>query len=184
MEQFRLLIAFVLSILLQWTIRSVAEPLAYIDFPLIVVIYATLQGNTIRALLLATIAGISIDALSAGLLGASGFSKTLAVYLASEIVRRVYMENVILRVLMLAGVCLVNSAVYYGVHRLLGQPITENFLSFILYSTLATSFAGIFAFIILDTVILEGLSGMKKYEFFSVRRQPRRRGSIRLGRRL
>jgi rod shape-determining protein MreD len=184
MEQFRLLIVFILSILLQWTIHSVAEPLAYIDFPLIVVVYATLQGNTIRALLLATIAGISIDALSGGLLGANGFAKTLVVYLASEVARRVYTENLLFRVLLLAGLSFIHGLVYYAIHRLLGQPMVDNFFSLISYSMLATSITGIFAFIILDSLVFEGLSRIKKYEFFSVRRQPRRRNPIRLGKRL
>ncbi|MFN3330459.1 MAG: rod shape-determining protein MreD, partial [Pyrinomonadaceae bacterium] len=139
MEQVRLFIALTLSILLQWAVRSIAEPLAYIDFPLIVVVYAALQGNTIRALFLATIAGISIDALSGGLLGANGFSKTLVVYLASEIARRVYMENLLLRVLLLASLSLIHGFVYYGVHRLLGQTMTDDFLSLIFYYTLATT---------------------------------------------
>ena len=40
--------------LLQWTLRNVAEPFAYIDFPLIIVVYAALQRNSIRAIFFGT----------------------------------------------------------------------------------------------------------------------------------
>ena len=77
MESVKITIALIIAILLQWTLRNVAEPFAYIDFPLIIVVYAALQRNSIKAILFGTIAGIAVDALSGGLLGANGFSKTL-----------------------------------------------------------------------------------------------------------
>ena len=77
MEGVRLTICLIIAILLQWTLRNVAEPLAYVDFPLIIVVYAALQRNSIRAILFGTISGIAVDALSGGLLGANGFSKTI-----------------------------------------------------------------------------------------------------------
>ena len=61
MEQVKLTIALVIAILLQWSLRNVAEPLTYIDFPLIVVVYAALQINSIRALLFGTFAGLAVD---------------------------------------------------------------------------------------------------------------------------
>jgi rod shape-determining protein MreD len=54
---------------------------------LIIVVYAALQRNAIRAIIFGTIAGIAVDALSGGLLGANGFSKTLVAYVVSEIAR-------------------------------------------------------------------------------------------------
>src|SRR6476659_7469024 len=102
MEGVRLTIALIIAILLQWTLRNVAEPFAYIDFPLIIVVYAALQRNSIRALLFGTIAGVAVDALSGGLLGANGFSKTLIAYAVSEMARRVYMDNLLLRIPVIA----------------------------------------------------------------------------------
>src|SRR4051812_6239811 len=98
MEGIRLTIALIIAILLQWTLRNVWEPLAFVDFPLIIVVYAALQRNTMRALIFGTVSGVAVDALSGGLLGASGFSKTLVAYVVSEIARRVYLDNLILRI--------------------------------------------------------------------------------------
>src|SRR5437762_647918 len=114
MEGVRLTVCLIIAILLQWTLRNVAEPLAYIDFPLIIIVYAALQRNSIRAILFGTISGIAVDALSGGLLGSNGFSKTIIAYIVSEIARRVYMDNLILRIPVIAGACLLNDLIYYG----------------------------------------------------------------------
>src|ERR1043165_4513211 len=125
MEQVKLTAALIIAVLLQWTLRSVAEPLAYIDFPLIIVVYAALQRNSLRAILFGTFSGLAVDALSGGLLGGNGFSKTLVAYIVSEIARRVYMDNLLLRIPVIAGACLLDDFVYYGMHRLLGQLPTS-----------------------------------------------------------
>src|SRR6185369_15953216 len=108
MEQIKLTAALIIAILLQWTLRNVAEPFAYIDFPLIIVVYAALQRNSLNAIFFGTFAGIAVDALSGGLLRANGFSKTLIAYIVSELARRVYMDNLLLRIPVIAGACLLN----------------------------------------------------------------------------
>src|SRR6266852_9383017 len=126
MEGVKLTIALIIAILLQWTLRNVAEPFAYIDFPLIIVVYAALQRNSIRAILFGTISGLAVDALSGGLLGANGFTKTLIAYIVSEIARRVYLDNLLLRIPVIAGACLVNELVYYGMHKVFGrEPVAD-----------------------------------------------------------
>ena len=121
MEQVKLTAALIIAVMLQWTLRNVADPFAFIDFPLIIVVYAALQRNSLRAILFGTFSGLAVDALSGGLLGANGFSKTLIAYIVSELARRVYMDNLLLRIPVIAGACFVDDAVYYGLHRLLGQ---------------------------------------------------------------
>src|SRR5687767_15851975 len=119
MEQVKIIIALIVAVLLQWTLRNIAEPLAYVDFPLIIVVYAALQRDAVKALLFGTIAGIAVDALSGGLLGANGLSKTLIAYVVSEITRRVYIDNLLLRIPVIAGACVIDDLIYYGMHRLL-----------------------------------------------------------------
>ncbi len=55
MEQVKITVALIIAVLLQWTLRNVAEPLAFLDLPLIIVVYAALQRNAIRAILFGTI---------------------------------------------------------------------------------------------------------------------------------
>jgi rod shape-determining protein MreD len=182
MEQVKVTVALVIAILLQWTLRNVAEPLAYIDLPLIVVVYAALQRNSIRALLFGTIAGLSIDALSGGLLGANGFSKTLIAYIVSEVARRVYLDNLLLRIPVIAGACLLDDFIYYGMHRLLGQQPNAPLVETMAYTLIGTTIVGTITFFILEGFFSEN-SKTQRREFFASRRQTRRRNPIRLGRR-
>ncbi len=180
MEGVKLTIALIIAIVLQWTLRNVAEPLAYIDLPLIIVVYAALQRNTIRALIFGTVAGIAVDALSGGLLGASGFSKTLVAYGVSEIARRVYLDNILLRIPIIAGACLLDDAVYYGLHRLFGQPPAGDVLVTGAYSLIGTTIVGTLIYLMLQSMSGERGSRRKRRDVFAPRRQTRRRNPIRL----
>ncbi len=179
MEQVKVLVALIIAILLQWTLRNVAEPLAYINFPLIIVVYAALQRNSIRAILFGTVSGIAVDALSGGLLGANGFSQTIIAYIVSEITRRVYMDNALLRIPVIAGACLLNLTLYYWLHRLFGQTPSGDVLMIGAYSLIGTTVAGTLVYIMLDA-ISGGKVRKRKREMFAPRRQTRRRNPIRL----
>lgn len=182
MEQVKITLALVIAVLLQWTLRNVAEPFAFVDFPLIIVVYAAIQRNTIRALLFGTLTGIAVDALSSGLLGANGFSKTLVAYAVSEIARRVYLDNLLLRIPVLAGASLVSNLLFFGIHRLLGQETVFPAVTTIAYSLIGTTIAGTIIFILLEGFFVPGVKKGKR-EVFTQRRQTRRRNPIRLGRR-
>ncbi len=182
MEQLKITIALVIAILLQWTLRSVAEPFAYIDFPLVIVVYAALQRNAIKALFYGTIAGIAVDALSGGLLGANGFSKTLIAYIVSEIVRRVYLDNLLLRIPVIASACLLDNLIFYGLHRLLGQTPTAEFATTLAYTLIGTTIVGTLVYLILDSFFAENVK-IRKCDILPSRRQTRRRNPIRLGNR-
>ena len=180
MEGVKLTIALIIAVLLQWTLRNVWEPLAYIDFPLIIVVYAALQRNSIRALVFATLSGVATDALSGGLLGASAFASTLVAYAVSEIARRVYLDNLLLRMPVIAGACLVNELIYFGLHRLFGQPPSGDVLVTAAYSLIGTTIAGTLVYLLLQSMSGDSMRH-KKREMFAPRRQTRRRNPIRLG---
>lgn len=181
MEQVKITIALIIAVLLQWTLRNVFEPLAFVDFPLIIIVYAALRGSSIRALFYGTAAGIAVDALSSGLLGANGFSKTLIAFIVAEIVRRVYVDNLLLRIPVIAGACLLDDLVFYGMHRLLGQEPTGQFVTTLAYSLIGTTIAGTIIYLFLDSFLSENNRNRRRGETFSPRRQSRRRNPIRLG---
>ena len=179
MENLKITIALIVAIILQWTLRSVAEPFAYIDFPLIIVVYAALQRNSLKAILFGTFAGIAVDALSGGLLGANGFAKTLVAYIVSELARRVYMDNLLLRIPVIAGACLLDDLIYWGTHWLLGQEPTVDVMVVISYTLIGTTIAGTMIYLLLDVVLTERMRPRRR-EMFPTRRQTRRRNPIRL----
>jgi rod shape-determining protein MreD len=182
MEQIKITVALIIAVLLQWTLRNVAEPLTYIDLPLIIIAYAGLQRNSINALLYGTIGGIAVDALSGGMLGANGFSKTLIAYIISEVARRVYLDNLLLRIPVIASACLVDDLVYYGLHKLLGQEPSGSAVITVAYTLIGTTIVGTFIFVILESFFSEKVQKNKR-DFFAPQKDTRRRNPIRLGRR-
>jgi rod shape-determining protein MreD len=181
MNQLKITIALLIAIVLQWTVRNIADPLAYIDFPLIIVVFAALQRDSIRAILFGAISGIAVDALSGGLLGANGFSKTVIAYFVSEIARRVYLDNLLLRIFVIAAASLLDDTIYYGLHRLFGQMITAPFALTLTYNFIGTTIIGTLCFLFLDYLLTEKLSSQRGETFMQRRRSARRRNPIRLG---
>ena len=180
MDQLKITIALIVAILLQWTLRNVAEPFAFVDFPLIIIIYAALQRDAIKAVLFGSIAGLAVDALSGGLLGANGFAKTLVAFAVSELARRVYMDNLLLRIPVIAAASVIDDLVYYGLHRLLGQEPNVGVLTTVSYTLIGTTIAGTVIYLLLDYAIAQKTRRPRR-ESFSSRRQSRRRNPIRLG---
>lgn len=181
MENVKITIALIIAVVLQWTLRNIAEPLAYIDFPLIIIVLASLHGESIKSIFFATFAGIAVDALSGGLLGASGFAKTLVAYMVSELSRRVYLDNVLLRIPVIAGACLVSELLYFGVHIILGQTPPGSPFVIIAYTVLGTTITGTVVYILFDAISAGRIRGGRRRDSFPARRQTRRRNPIRLG---
>lgn len=179
MEGVKLTIALIVAVLLQWTLRNVAEGFMFVDFPLIIVVYAALQRNSIRAILFGTFSGLAIDALSGGLLGANGFTKTLVAYIVSELARRVYMDNLLLRIPVIAGACLVSETLYYGLHQMFGIESSADPVLTISYKLIGTTVVGTIIYILLERLSTERRP-TRKPEVFKARRQTRRRNPIRL----
>src|SRR5574338_220745 len=161
MGQVKITIALILSILLQWTLRNVAEPLAYVDLPLVIVVYAALQRDAVKAILFGAFSGIAVDALSGGLLGANGFSKTLIAYAVSELARRVYLDNLLLRIPVVAGACLLDDLVYYGLHQLFGREPSGDVYVTIAYTLIGTTVTGTIVYLIFDKMFSERRSVRK-----------------------
>jgi rod shape-determining protein MreD len=179
LENLKLTIALIISVLLQWTLRNVAEPFAYVDLPLIIIVYAALQRDAIKAVLFGSIAGLAIDALSGGLLRANGFATTLVAFAVSELARRVYMDNLLLRIPVIAAASIIDDMVYIGLHRLLGQEPSVPVLTTVSYTLIGTTIAGTIIYLLLDVALSQ--KGRKpRRESFSSRRQSRRRNPIRL----
>lgn len=182
MENLRITLALIIAVLLQWSLRNLWEPLVYVDFVLIAVVYAALQRNAIKALLFGTICGIAVDALSGGLLGANGFTKTLIAYIVSEIARRVYLDNLLLRIPVLAGACVISNLVLYGVNAMLGEAPQAPLGKTLVFSSVATLLVGTVILLVVDNISFDNISRRRtRSEFFSRRRAAsRRRNPIRL----
>jgi rod shape-determining protein MreD len=174
MPQLKIAAVLALAILLQLSLRAVWSPLAYVDFPLIVVVYIALQRHAWHALIVGTIAGLAIDAASKGLIGAGGFSKTLTAYLIYFVATRVNLENPLMRIPVLAAATLLDSSVYVFWQRSLGNSPNVPFVQTMSYRLIGTTIAGTVALFVLDSVFTERARTRRS---FASRRKGARRGA-------
>jgi rod shape-determining protein MreD len=172
MSQLKIAAVLLISIVLQLSLREVWRPLAYIDFPLIVVVYIALQREAWRALVVATLAGLIVDARSGGLIGAGGFSKTLTAYVIFFAATKVNLENPLLRIPVLAAATVLDSAIYVFWHRALNYPPGVPLLQTISYKLIATTVVGTLVLYMLDSV-MSGQSAQRRQ--FATRRRVARR---------
>jgi len=178
MPQLKIAAVLALAILLQLSLGAIWAPLSYVDFPLIVVVYIALQRDAWQALIVATIAGLAVDAGSGGLLGAGGFSKTLTGYLIYFAATRINLENALLRIPVLAAATVLDSGVYVFWHRSLGYPPRAPFVQTLSYRLIATTVAGTILLYLLSSLMTQ--QGTQRRQFASRRRVARRTtGSLR-----
>ena len=180
MSQLKIAAVLLISIVLQLSLREVWRPLAYIDFPLIVVVYIALQREAWQALVVGTLAGLIVDARSGGLIGAGGFSKTLTAYIIFFDATKVNLENPLLRIPVLAAATVLDSAIYVFWHRVLGYAPGVPFVQTLSYKLIATTVVGTLVLYVLDSV-KSGESAQRRQ--FATRRRVARRSTGPLRRR-
>ena len=180
MSQIKIAVVLLVSILLQLSLREVWKPLAYIDFPLVVVVYIALQRDALQALIVGTLAGLIVDAASGGLIGSGGFAKTLTAYIIYFAATRVNLENPLLRIPVLAAASLLDSGIYVFWHRVLGYPPSVPLMQTISYKLIATTVVGTLLLYLLDAIVAEKSAQRRQ---FATRRRVARRSTGPLRRR-
>ena len=173
MLQLKTAAVLAIAIILQASLRAVWPPLAYVDFPLVVVVYIALQRDAWQALIVGTIAGLTIDLMSGALIGAGGFSKTLTAYVIYFAATRVNLENPLLRIPVLAAATLLDDSVYVLLHRMMGHPSYLPFVQTLSYSLIGTTVIGTLVLYMLNNLFNDG----HQRKHFAVRRRVARRGT-------
>ena len=163
-----------LTVTLQSQLRHIWLPLVNIDLPLVFVVYFALRRNVVQALIIGGIAGLATDALSSGLLGANGFSKTLTAYFIAVLATRVMLDNQLVRIPVLAGAVIFNASIYVVLHRLFGQPPAAPFVETVAFSLIGTTTVGTILFYLLDTFFSDRVRQRRQFAF---RRRIARRGA-------
>ncbi|MGA9994512.1 MAG: rod shape-determining protein MreD [Pyrinomonadaceae bacterium] len=172
MRQLKIALVLALAIILQTSLAYIWHPFIYIDLPLVVVVYFALQRDPMKALVIGMIAGLATDALSVGLLGAGGFSKTLTAYVVVSVATRIMLDNPLLRIPVLASATLLDSTVYILLHRMLGQPPLMPFATTAGFKVIGTTVAGSLILYVLDTFFSERA---RQRKLFAGRRRAARR---------
>ena len=174
MRQLKIAAVLIVAIALQSALRAVWQPLAYVDLTLVLVVHFALQREPLNALFVAAAAGLTLDALGGGLLGAGGFSKVLTAYAVYFVAQRVMLDTTLLRIPVLAGASLIDNVVYVGMHRLLGQTPPMPFVQSLSYKLIATTVVGTTLLYLYDSYFS---AKARQRQQFTVRRRVARRGT-------
>ncbi len=166
MRQLKVALVLLLAIVLQASLPAVWRPFKdYIDLPLIVVVYFALQRDALQALTVGAIAGLATDALSGGLLGAGGFSKTLTAYVIASLATRIMLDNPLVRIPVLAGATLFDALVYVILQRLLDQPSLVPFPERASFKLIGTTVVGTMVLYVLDSFLSERANQRRQFAF-------------------
>src|SRR6267378_5000384 len=120
MRQLTIALLLLVAVAVQSALRSVWQPLGYVDLTLILVVYFALQREPLLALITAAAAGLALDLISGppALLGAGGFAKVLTAYAVYFVASRVMLDTTLLRIPVLVCASLIDNLIYVGMHRL------------------------------------------------------------------
>ncbi len=91
-----------------------------IDLVLIVVVYNALTSGRVSGMLMGSFAGIVQDALSGGVLGMAGLSKTVVGYLVGIVSTQFIVTHTVTRFVVFFLATVLNAVVFMGLYELLG----------------------------------------------------------------
>lgn len=181
MRQLKTAALIAIAVILQASLRNIWAPIRFLDFPLIVVVYFALVHDPLEALLVAAVCGIATDAIGAGgLMGSSGFSKTVTAFLILSLFSRMLANNPLARIPVMAGAVVLDSAIYVLLNKAFGNPTFMPFVTYVAYKLIATTTVGAIILFTTDVFFSERARQRRKHAF---RRRIARRNISTIGRR-
>jgi rod shape-determining protein MreD len=112
--------AIVVALILQTTLaRFVMRGTVAVDLILVAVVCVSLIGGPITGLLAGAAAGLAQDALSSGVIGIGGLSKTVVGFLAGTIGSQLIVTQPIPRFVVFIGATILHAAIFIGLYLLL-----------------------------------------------------------------
>lgn len=160
MQTFKIALTIVVALLLQMVLPNYLGFFEYIDLALVVTVYFGLQRAPVLGMLTGMLAGLGGDAVTGGVVGVGGFSKTLIGYLVGTASVRLSLENPLARLAVVAVSSAANTVLFVGLYQMLEQTLPHmatwtEFGATIGWKVLGDSATSIPLFIVLDRVFSE-----------------------------
>lgn len=147
MRALRLGAALVAAVVLQTTLARYAPQGAMsVDLVLVVVVYVALTSGPVAGLAAGTFGGLVQDALSSGILGMGGLTKTVVGFLAGRFGTQVIVTAMLTRFLTFAAASAAHAGLFMGAYTLLGLRSFPNPLAAVGVQALGNGVLGVVAF--------------------------------------
>jgi rod shape-determining protein MreD len=165
LRQIKIAALILLAATLQSFLRAIWDPLVFVDIPLIVAVYFALQRDAVLAVIVGLAVGLATDGLSLTLLGANAFSKSMTAFTVASLATRIMIDNAVARIPVLAGAVMLDSAIYFLLHSILGQNLDKPFGEIATLRLIWTTVAGTALMYLLDGFFSERASQRKQLAF-------------------
>ena len=151
MRGLALVAALTAAVVLQTTLAGflVQSPLP-VDLVLVVVVYVALTSGPVAGLLAGTFGGLVQDALSSGILGMGGLTKTLVGFVAGRFGSQFIVTAMVPRFLMFAAASAVHAVLFMGAYTLLGLRSFPNPVAAVALQALGNGLLGVVGFQLAD----------------------------------
>ncbi len=147
MRALRLVAALAAAVVLQTTLADyVAQGALGVDLVLVVVVYVALTSGPVAGLLAGTVGGLVQDALSSGILGMGGLTKTLVGFLVGRFGTQFIVTATVPRFLVFAAASAAHAGMFMGLYTLLGVRSFPNPFAAIAVQALGNGVLGVVGF--------------------------------------
>lgn len=115
------LVAIALALALQTSLaRFLVGGAVTVDLVLVVVVYVALTGGSVAGMLAGSLAGLTQDALSIGVIGVGGLSKSIVGFVVGAIGQQFIVTAALPRLAVFLGSTVAHAAIFMGFYVLLG----------------------------------------------------------------
>ncbi len=159
MKSAKIGIAVLAALLLQVLLARYVR-LRYLDLVLIVTVYACFARDPVRAMIVGAAGGLAQDSFSGGLMGSASLTKTIVAFLVGTLSVRIALDNLLPRLIVMAGASALSGLIYVGIHRLfgvelVGYPVLQQLLKHLAWQLVTNVIAAAVAFRLLDFASIE-----------------------------
>ncbi|HXG92703.1 MAG TPA: rod shape-determining protein MreD [Blastocatellia bacterium] len=166
MQTLKIALTIIVALSLQMLLPKFIPAIQYVDLALVITVYFALQRAPLLGMIVGCLAGNGGDAVTGGILGVGGFSKTLIGYLVGVASVKLSLEHPLARLAVVALASAANTFLFVGLYQMLQQeqmlrqalPFTATWAEFgrtLGWKALADTVAAIVLFVILDRVFSE-----------------------------
>ena len=147
MRGLALVAALAAAVVLQTTLAGFLVPGAIaVDLVLVVVVYVALTSGPVAGLLAGTVGGLVQDALSSGILGMGGLTKTLVGFLVGRFGTQFIVTATVPRFLVCAAASAAHAGLFMGAYTLLGLRSFPNPLAAVAVQAVGNGVLGVVVF--------------------------------------
>jgi rod shape-determining protein MreD len=155
------LLAVAVALALQTTLASrVIRGDATLDLVLIVVVYISLITGPVTGLLIGTAAGLTQDALSSGIIGVGGLSKTVVGFFAGLLGTQFIVTAPLSRFVVFVLATALHAAIFMGLYTLLGLRQFDSPYGSVMSQAVGNGFLGVVGAQLVE--LLPGLRDRRK----------------------